>query len=220
MNRIDWKSHGIELVVVFIGLSLAFALDNWRDTRKQADLEHKYLRSFQTELAHDRDDLDSLSVYVGRARDDVQRLAGMLRTGVEVHPDTVTALFAGSMTVSQLPQNRSTYASITSSGNLGVLRSYELRARLVSYYQLLEKSAIVTRVSNEFLDRYIVPLFIDHLDFVNQKWVPEGVVNEMRFRNVVIGYSQLSDQTAKAYEKISVERDTLAMLIDRTLAAR
>ena len=33
-NEVDWKNYSIELIVVFIGITLAFMLNNWREDAK------------------------------------------------------------------------------------------------------------------------------------------------------------------------------------------
>ncbi len=206
--------------MVFVGVTLAFMLDSWRDDQKRVELERNYLVSFSADLERDKHDIDSLLAVTDRVREDAIRLGGMLAEGASVHPDTVTALLSGAMTIAQLPRNRSTYVSISSSGNLGVITSYALREHVVTYYQLLDRTELAVRVSNDFLNDYIIPLFVDHLDFVTQKWEPADVVSSSRFRNVVIGYGQLATQNVAAYEKVAAARDTLAQLVHRELDTR
>lgn len=215
--KIEWKSHLVGLAVVFVGITLAFMLEGWRDSKRESDLEQEYVRSFQHELRRDQVILDSQLAHAEAVQKDVSRLTEMLREGRVVQADTVTALFSGAMAIAQLPHNRSTYVSVTSSGSLNLISDYECRQRIVEYYQLLDSSELATQVSKEFVDNYLIPLFVDHLDFLTSKWTPADIVQTSRFRNLVLGYYRVNDQNIETYREIQAKRDTLADIIDRVV---
>ncbi|MCB0298325.1 MAG: hypothetical protein KDG51_24415, partial [Calditrichaeota bacterium] len=60
--QIDWIHHGIELIVVFISISLAFIVNQCRDDYQSARLEGKYLQSFREDVGGDLTTLDSMIV--------------------------------------------------------------------------------------------------------------------------------------------------------------
>ena len=150
--KVTWEDHFVELVVVFLGITLTFTLESWRDARKEADLEQKYLVSFLNDLESDKADYDSLYTHTERVQTDVQRLTDMFRQKVDVHPDTSVALLARSLSIGQLPRNHSTYASLTGSSNLSLITNYECQQKIVNYYQSLDQASLVMEVSNGFLD--------------------------------------------------------------------
>ena len=45
-NRTNWKHLFFELVVVFLGVTAGFLLNNWQLQRQDQNLEQKYLNSF------------------------------------------------------------------------------------------------------------------------------------------------------------------------------
>lgn len=49
-QKIHWKNHFMELLVVVIGITIAFILENWRQERASSELEQKYLTSFKDDL--------------------------------------------------------------------------------------------------------------------------------------------------------------------------
>jgi hypothetical protein len=59
-NKIDWRNHFVELIVVFIGITLAFMLNNWRENNNNQEMAEKYLNSFRNDIAYDHTQLDSI----------------------------------------------------------------------------------------------------------------------------------------------------------------
>ena len=51
-------NHLIELVVVVIGISIAFALNRWYENTKSEELEQKYMESLFDDLEKDKDIVD------------------------------------------------------------------------------------------------------------------------------------------------------------------
>ena len=59
-KKFDWKNHIIELLVVFIGITLAFMLNNWRENEKNNQIENQYLESFHEEIIYSSTKLDTI----------------------------------------------------------------------------------------------------------------------------------------------------------------
>ncbi len=55
-----WMHYLLELLVVFIGVTAGFLLNNWREDNAELNLEKKYLESFYADVTADAIDLDSL----------------------------------------------------------------------------------------------------------------------------------------------------------------
>lgn len=48
--KINWKNHFIELLVVIIGISIAFSLNNWKESSKDKKPEKRYLQNLLSGL--------------------------------------------------------------------------------------------------------------------------------------------------------------------------
>jgi len=55
--RSDWFRYGFETIAVVVGILIAFALDNWKDERKQQELELKTLIELKNALDSDLEDI-------------------------------------------------------------------------------------------------------------------------------------------------------------------
>lgn len=54
-QKISWENHLVGLAVVFIGVTVAFGLNNWRQSRTDRQLEAKYIASLQTDTKQIRE---------------------------------------------------------------------------------------------------------------------------------------------------------------------
>ncbi len=73
-NKIDWRNHFIELMVVFIGITSAFTLNSWQETRKNAGLEQTYISSLAKDIKSDIAQLEWLIVYYDSTLKSVKHL--------------------------------------------------------------------------------------------------------------------------------------------------
>lgn len=49
----NWFRYGFETIAVVVGILVAFALDNWNDTRKENEIEKELLEQFKEDLTSD-----------------------------------------------------------------------------------------------------------------------------------------------------------------------
>ena len=86
MTNINWKNHLVELLVVFIGLTAAFGLNNWRDKIADAELEKRYLESIEIDLESDMTQLDQLIKVVEKNLSAIQKLDSLIENNKIQNP--------------------------------------------------------------------------------------------------------------------------------------
>ena len=59
-NRTNKWHYTLELLVVFIGVTAGFILNNWRENAAEKKLEYKYLNSFYRDVQNNENEIDSL----------------------------------------------------------------------------------------------------------------------------------------------------------------
>ncbi len=59
MGKTNWKTALLEIILIVIGISIAFALDNWKDNIQKHRVEIKTLKELHAELKHDLGDLQN-----------------------------------------------------------------------------------------------------------------------------------------------------------------
>ena len=207
--KIDWTNHLIELLVVFIGITAAFMLNNWREEHKDRQLEEKYLSSFRSDLVADSELLQTI---LPANKDKLIRISEfvkgvMAKDGWPV--DSAVVMLGLMMSSHSFDQKRTTYESIINSGNLGILSDHDLRKDLVEYYEGFEEVRVKERIYFDWQNTYIIPFIYENMDITGQKIISKQAVKDHRFKNLVIGYFALLKQNMEVYKTVRDSNDSL-----------
>ena len=64
--KADWFKYGFETLAVVVGILVAFALDNWNDTRKENEIERDLLEQFTDDLRSDIESINFVNYWYGK----------------------------------------------------------------------------------------------------------------------------------------------------------
>jgi hypothetical protein len=200
-KKIDWPNHLIELIVVFIGITLAFMLNNWRQDYMAQQMAEKYISSFRDDIAYDHAQLDSIIVSKENKLERINKFITSLKNKQSTINDAERIMGLMAEINPFLPKIN-TYESIKNSGNLNILTNYEIKEKLIQYYQSLEGKKLIEEMNMLYITNYIIPFIHQNADFLNQRIINRNVLKNHNFTNLVLGYYQLLVQTIDSYKGI------------------
>ncbi len=218
-KRINWLNYLIELIVVIIGITIAFALNNWWDAHKNQTLEHQYLNSLLGDLQNDAAELDTTIQY---NQTKLIFLKRFLKTQVQprrIVTDTASQALE-TMLSNYFPVFKlNSYESMKNSGDFNLILDYGLKEFIVSYYKQIEELKILENYFQDFLSRYILDFAYQHTDLFDHKVVTPGIMRTHRFRNLTTGYYAYLTQMMVLYQRLSQHNQQLAEKISFYLSA-
>jgi hypothetical protein len=200
-SSLGWLRLSLELVVVFVGVTGGFLFDSYREDRSDRNLEKKYLVSLHQNLVADSTELHAS---IGNNRNNVdiseQVVRSMRRSNLS--SDSALRVIQVMATYYNLNLNDATYQSIVSSGNLGLIRDFEVKEQIVDYYQSQEDMRYVEGVYNDYVNDYVIPHIFQYVDFISGE-VDEGFeAGDREFRNITSGYYVLARQQIDLMESL------------------
>lgn len=164
-QKISWKLHLIELVVVIIGISIAFALEGWSESKKRNTLEQNYLASIEVDIDKDVNDLQKI---VDSTQVIIKHLSEVFQFSFQKVPlerykrHHVTSSYLANYFY---PQN-GTYLSLINSGDINVIKDFELKAALSDLYNVKYKELErMDQVLKNLADNRIQPYMIENIRF-------------------------------------------------------
>lgn len=192
------------MVVVIIGITIAFSLNSWRDYQQHKDLEREYLLGISSDLENDqgfmafvlRDDsvkarqLDSLIGFSFYSQAAPAKLAFRYLTNNGYYVP-----FKGQNT---------TYTALMSSGGLQTISDFDLRQKIVRFYSQEYNSlheidqAITTHVQKYTLDYFVRELKVDSSGIHNM----EKLQNTF-FQNSLFGQKSLLERRQDFYQRVN-----------------
>jgi len=192
-DNAGWLRLILELIVVFIGVSAGFLFDNFREERSNIKLEDKYLESFYNNLVADSVEIQSMILSNQNNIDISERSVASMQAGT-ITNDSALVVLSVMGTYNSLNLENATYESVVNSGNLGLIRDFEISEQIVYYYRSHEDMRYVEQVYNDYISNYILPYVSKKLDFISGQFVEDFSVNDIEFRNITSGYYIISRQ--------------------------
>lgn len=215
-QKINWTNHLIELLVVVIGITIAFMLENGRQERADRELEQKYMLSYKADLQFDKTNLDSIITSVQNKIYLLRTFLGDIGTGV-VKQSRAEEIIAEMMSNHSFFPKTATYESVKNSGGMNVVSDYEIKEAIVSYYTLNEELRLKEQVFFDYLQAFVLPFTYKSLDFISGKIIKRAAINNIEFNNIVAGYYALTEQNFKAYREFQEANKNLFVKIENWL---
>ena len=217
-NKLNWRLHIIELLVVIIGISIAFALEGWSGNRKQQKLQANYLNSLKVDLEKDKEDLqtiiDSTNVLLGH----VGEMFGFIYTNKPADVYRRHHITSSYLPTYFYPQN-GTYVSLNNSGDINVVQDFELKAAMsdhynVQYRELEQLDAVVKNL----VDNMIQPYMINEIKFSFTRDGIEDVapLKETKAINMLGSYFNILSARQEAYAEMIQKCDALITRVDKS----
>lgn len=144
-----WAEYLLEILVIVIGILVAFTLNNWNEKRKTEVLEIQFLKRLEKDLISD-------TIYFNRRIRDseevINRHYEFIHAAYDEQKDErdfkklVANLWWNSENF--ISQN-STYLELQSAGQLNIFKNQELKETIISLYKEYDKSASHIKEYNE-----------------------------------------------------------------------
>ncbi|MTI21547.1 hypothetical protein E1176_11000 [Fulvivirga sp. RKSG066] len=133
MKNINWKDHLVNLFVVIIGITVAFALNRFAENSKEQALEKEYLKSFLDDLNKDIEQLIVLSDTSTYWMKNNKRLTEVI-TSEDLSNDSLFYYVISLYSLAEFTAQDNTYETLRSSGNFYLLGDFNLRKDLTNVY--------------------------------------------------------------------------------------
>ncbi len=136
---VPWLDKLVDLLVVILGISIAFGINNWADGRKNERKKHRYLVSLKSDLQKDSADLNS---NLERLEDHGAILDSLLyftyhQNAEDAESVAKTLLLVGNFGVFA-PEDY-TYRALQQTGDMGLLNNDSLQITLSRLYDVYEE---------------------------------------------------------------------------------
>ncbi len=202
-KKINWLVHFIELLVVIIGITIAFQLNVLKENSKNNKKEKTYLKSLQDDLDVDIEKLDTLIQLNEQKIHYFNRLISMC-----FQPDqrNDSLFFFVSMNYYSVPfQSQSiSYSSLSNSGNLDLIADYGLRTQIVSLYeQKYEALQLYDKVLMNYSESYYNKYGIENIRHTSYNKVDTGFLSDYVFHNLIFSLRGIMSQ------KVGFEKEVL-----------
>jgi hypothetical protein len=188
--RSDWPRLFVELVVLVAGITISFALDEWRREREERRHERRLLEAIRDDLAADS---AYLATRIGQLERMVSAYDGLLTGGPR---DSLDSYMDQAITYVVFTRTDNAYQEVRMTGNARLLRNRELFARLVNAYNReYVRAAEWDAIGRDFVLQRMIPYLDATAPYVASssingtalglRAVYDGLAGRDHFRNLV-----------------------------------
>ena len=215
LQSVNWFEKFIELLVVVIGITLAFVVDRSYEkyrNRKEADL---YLSSLEIDLKADLVQLDSLLKKLNTDQAHLKRFIS-LHPGKKIEPDSLQIYLQSLSNLGLFKIRQGSFRALQSSGKFDLMASFEMRRKMFRYYHSADELEVFQSALQNYFDRFVVPVLIENLDMKTGRPLDRHFFRSVKFRNIASGYWSLRNQQIELCREIRKKAEELKAEIERS----
>lgn len=188
-----FKTYLIEILVVFIGILLAFTLENYRNNMENSEKKDLFFTQIQNEIYENRDSLKSV--------------INALSSDMEVAIDARTALLNKDFTHKSLnksievmlskpyfnPSDQAYFTMINSNGFI-LFEDIRFKSKLSEIYKSYEDLKLFETMFDKYSSDYFVKYNMNHYNFVTNSPTENNYFTNLEFGNNLMSYLALISQ--------------------------
>lgn len=206
-----------EILLVMIGISLAFQVDNWNDNRINKNTEIRYYENILNEVADDE------QLILGEIHFNTNFLAQfryaneILETNDRNKIDTLGRIIRNLPQYSDFDMQGNIYETLVNSGEIKLLQNQEIVSHIRS---LEEKYQYINRMENIHYDAvmlHVVRMITPLIRFSNGHVEQPELVYSYEVQNVILLLLQVMNEKDQVYHEALDEIETIIRLINAEL---
>lgn len=198
--KIDWKSKLIDLLIVIIGISIAFKLNTWNETINKNNEAQEYLESFYSENKINSENLNQALNYTEKNKNDIDTLKYLL-VSKNYDDNRIKQLIASMMMITDFSPTITTMENITASGEFDLIKDLELREIIIDTYKTYSSTLKLEKILTDYVNEYATPYFMKNIRFQDFSSINNDFKQDPFLENIVLGYDVLLNQQINGYKK-------------------
>ncbi len=161
--RHRWPEYLIEIFVIVFSISVSFGLDQWKERRREDEVERLYLKTLADNLGAD---VEALGEIIAGTRGVILRTQELLAASRSSTPPPAARFNAAFSEMARRPSffaHDAAFSDLRSSGNLRVIHDFRLKNALFDYYGEYESIKAKELTERESMITLVAPFVLKHI---------------------------------------------------------
>jgi len=212
----NWLKLGLELFVVFLGITAGFLLNNWQIDRQEAKIEQKYLEGFSEDVNSNISELEAAiqrdTTWIVKAN----KIIKIINDG-GLPIDSTNAAISLISNLNTLEISASTYDDIINSGNLNLIRSFHLKSQIIKHQNVIASSELLDEYLKKFFNNFLLPFLVAETNVMTIEFNNPETIKSVRLTNLIGIYFSFINQRTVVYKKFLEESYKLSEELETVL---
>ena len=206
MNRekipaIEWKRLLLELIVVFLGVTAGFLLNNWQMEKQDLRLEEKYMAGFRQDVHYNIDELKAAISSDSSWLQNAKSKLLPIRDGT-ITFDSANAIIKQIISISKINLQTGTYQDIINSGNLNIINNFKIKKQIVDYHVAISGVEFVDNYFYNYFSDIVMPYIFSNFSVLHGRIEDPKIIYSVQFANLIAGYFSMVQQRQSAYKEM------------------
>jgi len=221
IKEADFKSYLVyafgEILLVMIGISLAFQLDNWNENRLEENTAINYYENIREQIADDKTLIQEQIGFNNHYMAEFKYANAILNANDRSKMDTLGRIVRNLTQYSDFDKKGNIYETLVNSGEIKLLRNHSI---VNSIRELEEKYTYINRMENIHYDAMMNHVIIATnpiLKFSDASVQKPDQLYSYQFQNLVLSLIQIMTEKDKVYHEALHEINKITDKIDAEL---
>lgn len=183
LNNHNWGKLSLELIVVFLGVTAGFLLNNWRMSTHDKQLERSYLEGLAEDATQNQIKIQSSITLDSLWLSMATPLHGIFAQG-NFPIDSAKSAIELMIIFHRFEANTNTYQNIINSGNMNIIRNFDLRKQIIEYQDAINGLSTLDEIYYTFYSDYTIPLTIKEFNLANGTLIGKSISNPTMLTNI------------------------------------
>ena len=221
IKEADFKSYLVyafgEILLVMIGISLAFQLDNWNENRLEENTAINYYENIREQIADDKTLIQEQIGFNNHYMAEFKYANAILEANDRSKMDTLGRIVRNLTQYSDFDKKGNIYETLVNSGEIKLLRNHSI---VNSIRELEEKYTYINRMENIHYDammNHVIVATNPILKFSDASVQKPDQLYSYQFQNLVLSLIQIMTEKDKVYHEALHEINKITDKIDTEL---
>jgi hypothetical protein len=184
MKKLNWKYAFGEILIVIIGISIAFSMNKCADNSKRKALKIQYLTSLKNDIEADKIQLENNLKEIKEKIALTNQVLPLLKTKSPQKRSTISKIFAVATITNFTPKDIS-YQTLINSGDFKLIDDFKIKAAIETHYSNYKKMLKAYKRRENINKQYVGDYFINNIDYDAMKKGEFGFENEKLLKNIL-----------------------------------
>ena len=197
MKKINWQYTIGEILIVIIGITIAFSLNKCSENSKAQTLKLQYLSNIKSDVEADKAILEENLESIKKKISLTSEIIPKLNTNAPDKMSVVSNVFS-IVSLTNFNPNDNTYQTLINSGDLKLIDDFEIKTAIEKHYSNYETMGQdYTRLEN-IRKEYVGNYFIYNIDYDAFGKGKFGFEDEKLLKNIILSMRGAFDLKLKA----------------------
>jgi len=165
MKKINWNYTLGEILIVIIGITIAFSMNKCAENKQNASLEKLYLENLRDDIETDKTNLEQNLVKLTTKKEILENTFKYFNPIVPKRDSVLTMHFFQTAEIIEFSPKTTTHQTLINSGDLKLITNFDLKTTIQGHYRAYGKlQQDYDRMVN-ISKKYIADYFVYNLDF-------------------------------------------------------